>query len=300
MFKLLLAMFLFIFLASCGGNAVIKKEKTCKRDSSIICSKDNAPILEKMDSKSISANVKMFGASYKDNNMVKYMKTDVSEVDQCISVYQYYNCKAYCESDSITKAEKIKKDQEIVENCTATMNKNKLEQKEAAEEISKKFIGKRIFIDFILEDGVELDKKLKKIIYLAFEEKATEKVGKYVIIDDEIKKKVMDRIIHEKGWKQNDPRFLPELEKQLDANIMVQIVITKLGSKLILTNKYILIEEGITLRIKNLKYDPNISNIAADKFEDFDSPKVTAELKEERIYDSFLKLAGEFLDSMDN
>jgi len=297
MFKFMFSMFLLLFLVSCGGtNASIKKQDRCQRDSTIICSKDNAPILEKMNENDVKAQIEMFGASYKNKEKVKYMKTNFSKMDQCVSVYQYYNCKAYCESDTITKAEKIKKDQEIVKECTNMIKKENSDQKELQKDISKKKIGNRIYIDFIGEDGAKINKKLQKIIYLAFEARATETTGKYVIIDDAIKQKAWDRIVKEHKWSQNDPRFLPELQKQLSANVMIQIKATPMGSKLLLTNKFILLEKAATLKTKNLTYTPSLSG--GD--DEFDIGTPSKELKAEKIYEAYSTLADEFFKSLEN
>ncbi len=296
MFKFIFSLFLLIFLVSCGGtNATIKKQDKCQRDSTIICSKDNAPVLEKMSESDIKANIKMFGAAYKNKDMVRYMKTDVSKLDQCISVYQYYNCKAYCESDTITKEEKVKKDQEIVKECTRMMKKEQSDTKELQKDISKKKLGNRIYINFVAEEGSKIDEKLKKIIYLAFKEKATETTGKYVIIDDAEKQKTWDRIIKERKWSQNDPRFLPELQKQLAANIMIKIIATPMGSKLLLTNEFFLLEKSVGLKTKNLIYTPTPAVV-----DDFDAPAASDKLKADKIYEAYSKLAEDFFKSLDN
>jgi hypothetical protein len=163
----------------------------------------------------------------------------------------------------------------------------------ANKNIVKKSIGNRVLIEFV-SNGVEVDKMLKRIIYLAFEEKATASTGKYVIIDDEVRQKAYDRILKEHDWQQNDPRFLPELQKQLAATAMVQITITELGKKFLLTNKFILLEKAVVLKTKNLKYEPIHTYGFGEEVGDVDG-----KLKSEEIYDNFLKLAEEFLTSMD-
>lgn len=266
------------FSFSCGSSSKTVRKETCKRDEKVICSKEKAPLLEHLTEEEIGASISQFSSKYKQKEKLVFSQTKVSEIDQCISVYQFYNCKAYCESDTITKENKEFVDKQIVDECKGMATKGN-------NEIAINFnidgninLNNRIIIDYTFEN-FDVYEGLTKVIQLAFEEKAT--ANKFSIVDQDTKQKAMDKIKAEKNWTQNDPQYLPELGKQLAANIMVQIQITKLGeSKYLLTNKFVGLERAVIISTKNLKYSPA------------DDPK------QEKIYDEFQKLADEFFATL--
>ncbi|MBN2694572.1 hypothetical protein JXR93_07905 [bacterium] len=281
MIKSILLLFIAIFMFSCGSSQkVVSKNEKCKRDTQVVCSKGNAPVLEHLTDDEINANVnlfsKSFGGSYKGSELVKYQNTQFSEIDHCIATYQYYNCKAYCESSTISKEDKEKKDQEIIAQCSSIVTEGKKNSGKPDVTLGTK---NRILIHFE-SSGMEINEDLQKVIYLAFEEKATESGNDFVIIDNKTKEEAAKTILAAHDYDQNDQRFLPELQKQLAANLMVEIKVTPLGSQYLLTNKFVLLETAVIVKTKNVKYNPE------------NDPK------KELIYDEIGKLAELFLNSV--
>ncbi len=276
------ALLFFVLLSvllsfSCSSSSKTVRKETCQRDEKVICSKEKAPLLEHLTEEEIGAGISKFSSKYKQKEKLVFSQTKVSEIDQCISVYQFYNCKAYCESDSITKQDKEFIDKQIIDECKGmSTGKNEISINFNFNETTN--LNNRIIIDYTFEN-FDVYEGLTKVIQLAFEEKAT--ANKFSIVDQDTKQKAFDKIKAEKNWTQNDPEFLPELGKQLAANIMIQIQITKLGeTKYLLTNKFVGLEKAVIISTKNLKYSPS------------DDPK------QEKIYDEFQKLADEFFATL--
>jgi hypothetical protein len=80
-----------------------------------------------------------------------------------------------------------------------------------------------------------------------------------------------------------------------------------MGSKLLLSNRFILLEKSVVLKTKNLIYSPQTETSESDNskykpVDDFDymPPKKEEKkvLKEEKIFNSFSELAKEFFESL--
>lgn len=255
------------------------KREQCRRDKTLFCSKSGAPVLEQMSQKELAASISQFGASFKNKGKVVFKDTRISEIDQCISVFQYYNCKTYCESDTMTKQEKIAIDLNIIKDCKGMIPANATAQKSALLKKLKPLSDKRrIWIRFKPE-GLIVTPTLRKLIYLAFEEKAT--TAKYQIIDDAMKKKAYLQIKRQRGFAQNDPRFLPEFRKQLAANVMVEVDITPLGRFHLFSIRFTEMETAATLMTKTIKYNEQ------------------SDPDREVIYDDFQNLAGSLFKNLD-
>jgi len=130
-------------------------------------------------------------------------------------------------------------------------------------ENARKKKTKRILI-WLDTGDFTINETLEELIYLAFEEEATAAKVKYTIISQDVRDAAIEAIKLEHGWKQNDPRFLPQLKKQLSANFFGQIKVVPMFSKgdenegklFMLTNKFIRIETALIIVTSSLKYMP--------------------------------------------
>jgi len=134
------------------------------------------------------------------------------------------------------------------------------------QKLASYFLSKQIENRIVISINSKLDinENLKKIITLAFEEVATN--NNYSIVDDNIKQKAYNRILKERKWKQNDPKFLVELNKQLSSKEMVIIDITKQGEdNYLFTNRLINLKTGLNTKTVNKTYskknDKNYLNL---------------------------------------
>ncbi|MBN2693768.1 SUMF1/EgtB/PvdO family nonheme iron enzyme [bacterium] len=105
-----------------------------------------------------------------------------------------------------------------------------------------------------IESSKEFDNSILEVIKLGFEEIATK--NSFIIVDESVKKTAFEKIKSEHNWKQNDPKFLPELGKQLSAKEMVLIKIVKKGKNYLFSNQLISLESGAILDTKTLEYNP--------------------------------------------
>jgi formylglycine-generating enzyme required for sulfatase activity len=120
-------------------------------------------------------------------------------------------------------------------------------------------VSKDAIIIYINSNGFIIDDNLEKSLRLGFEEIATKQ--KYVIIDDEIKEKALQRIKKDHAWAQNDPRFLIELGKQVSASKMVFIDITKFSEQSYkLSNRWINLATGVVENTKTFSFNHQFNN----------------------------------------
>ncbi len=122
-------------------------------------------------------------------------------------------------------------------------------------EIDKK-LEKRIIIK--IESEITVDKTLKSIIKLGFEEIATQ--NNYSIVDDDVSQKAYQQILKDSKWKENDKKFLQKFGKQLSANNMVIIKIIPQNNNFLLSNQWVDLQNGVILKTKNLLFNDNIEN----------------------------------------
>lgn len=149
-------------------------------------------------------------------------------------------------------------DKQIKKEKTTKIKKNtkKVVVQENREKLSTQEKN-RIIIQISTE--LTLDENLKKAIILAFEEIATR--NNYSIVDQETRKKAYEQINKDHEWEQNDPKFLLELKKQLAANKIVEIRISKQkNGDLLLTNRLISLDTAINLKTANNFYTPSKSD----------------------------------------
>lgn len=136
----------------------------------------------------------------------------------------------------------------------------------------RKEAQQRIVIE--LQTDLFLKKSMRRMVRLAFEEVATR--HKYVVVDDRVKQIAFGRIQKDRQWKQNDPKFLQELGKQLAANEMVLVEITALDQQgvLLITNRFVNLKTGLVVKTENRKYDARNDQ---DYTELFDTVQILAE-----------------------
>jgi len=114
--------------------------------------------------------------------------------------------------------------------------------------------NEKAIVIYVNANGFIIDSNFKKAIKLGFEEIATS--NKYVIIDDEVKKKAFERIKKAHSWSQNDPRFLIEFGKQVSASKMVYIDIIKFSDENYkLSNRWISLKDGIVKNTKTFSFN---------------------------------------------
>lgn len=117
--------------------------------------------------------------------------------------------------------------------------------------------GRRIVVDVQVP---QYRKILNRLIRNGVQEIATEK--KFVIIDDDTKKKAYKRILKDRKWSQNDPAFLVETGKQMAADLLITVVVSEetRSGVLFLTLRLADLKTGTVISTRNIPYDPRVQN----------------------------------------
>ena len=149
-------------------------------------------------------------------------------------------------------------------SCSQNENIVKKDKKESKNFVQRKENEKALVL-IVKSNGFIIDDNFKKVIKLAFEEAATSK--NYVIIDDKIKDEAYQRILKAHAYKQNDPRFLVELGKQVSASKMVYIEITKFAeNNYKLSNRWIDLKSGEIQNTKTIGINYELNNTTKEIF----------------------------------